>query len=448
MAYFYVKNSLGTRTTGGGLTKQGVSFTTLGASNVYPTIAHAITDGAGAGDYICVSTSHAFSTDLGGISYQCPTTGDALYIVSVDDANCDQYTKATTAQEETTHSIGAILVNGRVAFFGVYLKADQYFRTNNGGSEWFMEDGTLELSAGAGYFFHTNSTGCLWHMVNCEFIGPAGTAWMGLRQGVTIRCFGCKTTTLDNLWTWSVGTGGGGNVTFTGCDLTSITGSLFLDGGQINGDGTVEVNYIGCKLNATEPTFVTPTIYSSGVRVSLANCSGTSAAAEYQFSVTAAGGAVDDESSIYRDDSTAFSSATKISLKCATDSNATRAAPFWFDFPTMYTRLSNTATDTVRIYLTCANTLYDSDVWAEVVHADGTNKQAYNFLSTRHTDILDTNGTALGTNTESWTGGLTNKYHIDLDTSTDAGADCVPIIRVYVAKPSENIYFCPTVGLN
>ena len=62
-------------------------------------------------------------------------------------------------------------------------------------------------------------------------------------------------------------------------------------------------------------------------------------------------------------------------------------------------------------------------------------------------DPLST-GTTLTTNTEAWTGRTTeNRYQIDIDTSGDAGADCVPRIRLYIAKASSTIYLDTTVDV-
>jgi hypothetical protein len=236
--------------------------------------------------------------------------------------------------------------------------------------------------------------------------------------------------------------GGGAVIELIGMDLSICDGVLFKDvGGNIAADDIIHITIANCKMHANV-TVLNESLRSSGQRVLMTNSAATSAAAEYQYQYTTRGGDVNDETSIYRDNSTAYPSGQKVSLKCVTDAVASAAFPFAFDFPTRYAELSNTASDTLRIYILSSATLYDSDVWAEVIYADGTNKHEPNYLSTRHDNILDTTGTTLTTNTESWTGRTAeNRYHIDIDTSTaDPGADCYPTVRVYVAKTSATIY--------
>ena len=68
-----------------------------------------------------------------------------------------------------------------------------------------------------------------------------------------------------------------------------------------------------------------------------------------------------------------------------------------------------------------------------------------NFITTQNTDTLAA-GTALTANSDTWTGRTAEtRYQIDIDTSGDAGADSVPIIRIYVAKPSIAVYFDTSV---
>lgn len=443
MSYFYVKNSLGTRTTGGGLTKQTGSFTSLGAASVYAKIEDAITDGATSGDFICVSDAHQYSATSAHITYSGPTTGgDFLYIISVDDANCDTYSKATAYQEKTATASYDIGVSSGIFMYGIYLEtADQITLTY---SMYFYEC----------TFYHTNVS---YINVNGDGIGavfrscvfsPAANNYMQISGGSVVQLFGCTVNWTTSL-TWQGYGNGGGTIIAKGCDLSSISGSVINSAGSYySGDDAIQAHIIGCKLHASA-SFANEDLLSINQRVHASNSSDSSAAAEYQIHLTARGGVLNDETSFYRDGSTAFPSATKISLKCVTNTYATRSSPFWFDMPSRYSALSSTSTDKISIYLLTSATLYDSDVWAELVYPDGTNKQLYTFLSTMHGNVLDTNGTGLTANTETWTGRTTeNRYQIDLDTSGDAGADCVPIIRVYVAKASSTIYFCPTLGLS
>lgn len=446
MAYFYVKNSLGTRTSGGGLTKQTGSFTALGAANVYAKITDAITDGATSGDYICVSDAHSVSNATGYI-YLGPTSGDLLYYVSVADANCDTFAKASAVQEEATSS-GSLAFRGRINCSGMYFKSSSQINMAINNTMLVFDRCDIEL-AGAGDYIFFYGDGCACYSYDSTWIGAAGSNF-GISGGSVFEMIGGSFTGWTDLFNYTTGGNGGATGRFYGVDLSSITGYLVEDGGSnpLLTD-TTNITFSGCKLNASLTGFWNETKANLNQRITVANCSSSSSAAEYQYHQGGYGGAVDDETSIYRDASTAFPGTQKISLKCVTNTNATKAAPFWFDCPTRYAELSSTSTDLLSIYILSSATLYDSDVWAEVIYPDGTNKQTPNFISTRHADVMDTNGTELGTNTEAWTGRTAeNRYQIDIDTSADAGADSVPIIRLYVAKASATIYFCPTVGLS
>lgn len=447
MAYFYVKSTLGTRTTGGGLTKQTGSFTTLGAASVYANIANAITDGATSGDFICVSDAHAH-TQATTITYTGPTGGDQLYIVTVDDANCDQ-TAATPAspQETCTASGNDIVFSG-----GFYVK-NLYFDTednitwagnNNSyldGCRIYLEDVMTQIVDGTAVTF-----------IGCTIDWADTTSAIQPSSGAFWEFVGCTFTNIGSgKLTEAAFSNGGGAIILRDCDITSCTGNIFNNiGGSKADDDTVRIEASGCKINASA-TLVEEDFTKQGHRAIITNTASTSAAAEYQYYNQGMHGAAEDDTSIYRDNSTAFPSGQKISLKVVTSSVANAGAPFAFDVPTRYAELSNAASDNIKLYILSSATLYDSDIWAEVVYPDGTNAHEYNYLSTRHTEILDTNGTELSTNTESWTGmgsPLENKYEINLDTSADAGSDCVPIIRLYVAKASTTLYVCPTLELS
>jgi hypothetical protein len=139
-----------------------------------------------------------------------------------------------------------------------------------------------------------------------------------------------------------------------------------------------------------------------------------------------------------------------------TTASVSIAGPMVVDFPARYAALSSASTDTIRIYFAVVNTttLDNTNVWAELIYPDGTNNQTYNYLSNRNTNIIDATPTdwtddSAGSTWKDGASDLTgyNEYYMDLDTSGDAGADCVPIIRIYVAEPSATIYFDSTVDV-
>ena len=447
MAYFYVKNSLGTCvTTAGALSKQTGAFGSgsLVAANVYETIMSAIDNGgATSGDYVCVSDSHAWSGSA-VTNYNGPTSGDYLYVVSVSDTACDTEVKASVAQESVTGGSSDINPKNRINLRGLYLKSDDNFQWGYG-YVVIAEECTIEVTGTADRLFSFPTDGSGLQARNCDFIGPSGASGF-FTGGSTLSLFGGSISGgVTSIAEGGSFYNGGGTINLVGVDMSSMSGVLFSGvGDEGSSEDLISITAQGCAMHASA-TWFDSTIAGTDVRVTAAACGTTSASAEYQYYAQAYAGSVEDESGIYRDGSTAFPAGAKTSLKCATLSTATPAAPFWFDFPTRYAELSNTASDTLRIYLQSNTQLYDSDVWPEVTYADGTSPEIRNFISARHTNILDTNGTELTTNTETWSGtAQTYQYQIDIDTSTDAGSDCVPTTRMYVAK-SATIYFCTSV---
>lgn len=442
MAYYYILNT-GSSTTAGGTTKQTGAFSGLAATAVYASISSAITYGATSGDYICVSDAHSYT---GSLVYTGPASGAYLNIVSVDDANCDQYAIAASAQEVPSAG-GDTSINNRISLNGIYISAYDDLKIG-GGHTVRTENCTIEVEGTNDKLLSLVTDAAGIFCINCTFIAPV-SATVNITNGSSVEVYGGSISGgILSLITSSF-QAGGGRAKFIGVDMSTLSGTLVNGAGGAEADNGFTVSFEGCRVNSGV-TFNNESLASLNQRVTAANCGSTGDEGEYQYHAEGFGGAVDDIDTIYRDGSTAFPGGSKTSLKCVTLSTADPSAPFWFDFPTRYAELSNTATDTLRIYLYSVSTLYDSDVWAEALYQDGTTKPIYNFLSSRHGEPLDTNGTELDTNTESWTGdaGTENYYQIDLDTFTnDPGADCVPIIRLYVAKASATIYFCTSVDL-
>ena len=447
MAYYYVKTdgaNDGIKVTGS-LTKQSGSFTTLGVSNYYATIALAITGGATSGDYICVSDSHSFTSDASQ-NYVGPVSGAGLTILTVDDANCDTQAAVPAAAQESVTSAGDFSFSGKVAAYSLHLNSSDQI---NLGSvcEVTLTDCILYWDVA----ISVNSDGANVRFINCELRYEDVNSYIRLAGGTTLSVIGGSIDSTAKMFS-ATGGNGGCHINLTGVDLSSITasGAVFSDfGNNWAGEDGLILNVSGCKLNATPPPWNNESFSRTNHRLTVTNSGPDSTAAEYQYLSESAHASAEDESGTYRDGSTAFPSGAKTSLKCTSLSTASPSIPFSFDFPTRFAELATPATDTLRIYLVSSATLYDSDVWAEVSYPDGTTKQLYNFLSTRHTDLLAANGTELTTNTEAWTNppATPNYYQIDIDTSTGPGSDCYPIVRVYVAKASATIYFDSEIGV-
>lgn len=452
MAYFYVKNSLGSRVTGGGTTKLSEAFGSgnLLAGDVYATIALALADTAITnGDFILCSAAHSY-TVAASIVYSFPgvADGDGITILSVSDGDCGQESSGAIEYcsgggDDISFAGGEFpaLIRGMTFRAGDFITLSQgaFIQFENCTLQW---NDDLSTATGAGGVF-----------VNCTMDcgkDAATTAKISPNSAGALEFHHCTISTSSTGITGLIsGASGMGSVAFYMCDISGTGADYIVEnfGEDRSADDSLAVILHNTKIPTGMTAWVEETIRSLTVYLHATQSSTASADSEYQYAHVAAGIVVEDEVSIYRDGSTAFPSGEKISLKAVTDAGATQAIPAWFELPTRYAELSNTASDLIRVYILSSASLTDLDVWAIAHYPDGTNKHVGNLVTTKPTDILAT-GTTLDTNTEAWTGRTAEyRYQIDLDTSGDAGADCVPTIRLYVAKASATIYFDTSVDL-
>ena len=251
---------------------------------------------------------------------------------------------------------------------------------------------------------------------------------------------------------------GGGSFLFQGVDLTAVTGYLVGNHGNSSTDDIYTVNIHGCKLNATPPAFVLETHFNIGNQYLITNTSHDSDAAEYQYFYQDYYGTAEDQDTagVQRAESTAFTNGERVSLKVSTTANVNQMNPFSFDLPSTFVALSSTTTDNIRLHLTSITALTDTNCWVDLYYPDGTTKQLYNLVSSRNVNAIGA-GTALETDDTSpntwYSAGTTDlavgtEYKIDLDTSGDAGADGVPMIRFNLGVASAVVYVDTTYDLS
>jgi len=453
MSYYYVKAPLGTNTVDGGTTKQTGSFTSLGAANVYGSIALAVSNGAGAGDIVCVSDSHYYTSST--LTYNGPVIAgnDCLSIVCVKDSACDESVKAPAIIENST---GDINFSGQLYMYGLFLQAGDDVSATQNTSSVHLDVCEVQLTSSGGHSIMTSREGSTYRTTNSIFRGLTTSHPVHATYGGLAIIEGGRIHTSTTLSSGSAGNGGA-HVIMRGVDLSDVSDTLFKGiGGNLINDDYISIQVHNCKLHPSV-IFLEEDIVNTDTRMSVIGSSHSSALAETQFWVTAKGGYVQDQrdTGIYRDETVAFPSETKISMKCVTNSLASMASPFWFDLSTRYAKLSSAPTGVLRVYLASTTNLGNTDVWVEVMYADGTNKHERHFLTTRHPEILTEagNGDALTTDSGStWMDGGSNlvgynEYYIDIDTSGNAGADCLPSIKVYACVPSITVYFDPVVDV-
>lgn len=452
MGYYYVTDT-GASTTPGGTTKQTGAFSGLPATAVYASVQSAITYGASDGDIICISDADTRPVATANVAIAGGTT-TALHVCTVTDAACETLSSSAAELASTTGTAYDVLVNGLITMTNVNMTSGDLIELDSSTSHIIMNNGKITIegainyiyAGGDGNYLELNDTDIDFQKSTQHLLWQSGSVfvWNG----------GAALSSVDGTLADLCQRGainGGYAAKITGVDLSIVTDYLVAQvGGALGVDDAIKVHIDKCKLNASLTAFNEETFTNKFHKLLVTNSSSSSSAAEYQYYYHSRGGTLEDDTTFYRDNSTAFvDSNQKVSLKCTTDSNAELACPFTFQFPSVFAELSVATTDTLRIYILSATALTDADVWVEIFYPDGTNNQTFNLAQsvTNPTNPMRT-GTTLTTNTEAWTGRTTeNRYQIDIATSGDVGADCVPTINVSVAKASSTIYFCTTVNV-
>lgn len=460
MAYYYVKSG-GTATGDGGryASQQSGSFAALGASGYYDNVAAAIsaTTAPDLGDFICISDAHSYinagtitwhNTDLNAVAGDLP-----LVFITVSDTHCEQYAIASSVQEDAQSNGDFNLTNtagddNKYTFAGIYVKTGddvQFF----GQSHSKLYDCTFESDTHGDMPLRLNYLGAELYNCTMRHNGTTNSQYIiYLAENVTM--LGGAVIGLDAspdctiLYTPQ-------KADLIGVDLSDsgATRLIALDNGKSDNGSA---RFINCELPSSLTTWVGSNSQSGGEFLFM-GCGNSSIVAEYQYLFVKGNSQVEDETGIYRDESGAFAeSGTKVSYKCVAGAEANKSHPFVFELPAGFFELSTAGEDTLRIFLASTATLTDQDVRVEVIYPDGTNKYQQNRAESASFDPF-ASGTTLTTDSGStWKNGASdlsgyNEYYIDVDTSGDAGADCVPLIRVFVST-TDTIYFCSTVEVN
>ena len=452
MAFYYVKAGFGTATGDGGryATQQTGTFAALGAAGVYNDIQDAIdnsTTSPAGDDFIICSDLHNFAT-TSPITYNGLSSGVMFLIMSASDSDIEA-APSGNAKETINSSSSDHTFNGRLSFKNIDVIGGDNI-VISGDCNLIMKDSKLNLS-GVNDMMQMNSDGIIVKLINSELAFDGANATIQMSNGAELQMLGGSVTTISAGITNLInGTalGAGASGRFFGVDMQGVTGTIINGMGGNAGDDRIDFILDGCAL-ASGVVIFGESIQALNQKVIAQRCSSSSSASEYQFYTEEAQAEINDDSVIFRNEDEPFTESNqKISYKINTNSNCGLSNPLSFDFPVLrYSKLATGATDTLRFYITSNTALTDNDIYIEVNYPDGTTKNVFNFLSTRGFPLAT--GTTLTTDaTSSWTGALSNLYQIDVDTSGDAGADCQPIVKVYVTLPSVTIQIASEFGLN
>lgn len=454
MAYYYVKTG-GTATGDDGreaTTPRTGSFGSMNANTYYANLSDVLsvpTTAVAAGDTVYISNS---SNSQYGVATTLtfPTSGTAVTVVSVDDANVESY--SVGANESCSGTNLDLSLIGYASFYGLYFTpSDDLLITNFRGG--LFEDCVWDFRVDSANIpvISTNSNAIL---KNCNILLSSAGGSVDIDVGSIFEMYGGSIEhngSTGTLFASATASSGTTLVRLVGTNLSEIASTLVasIGGGT---DRAFKAEFHRCLLS-TSLTAYTNEIFNNGAsRMKVTNCgdSNDSPVIEYQYYEAAAGGDAEAITSTYRNQSVPFplsGDRVSIMIDTATGAMVNRGFYFWFEPPVRYCRLSNESSDNLTFYLSCNDTLTNADIWIDVYYPDGTNQYTTRVVTSAPTNIL-TAGTTLTSDTGStWTSGGSNKYKITLNTSSNPGADCVPMIRVFVAKRTT-IYLDTQVDLS
>jgi len=462
MAFFYVKSG-GTATGDGGRyasQKSGSWATAFSAtSEYYDNLYDA--DGAttppAAGDIIFCSNSHNFSGDNG--LYTGINAG--VTVVSVDDANCDQYKPG--AKENLTDTADDYYPAELVLMAGLDLETgDNVIQLTGNEPAVILQDCILRPDGIGDAAVHAGQDGGHVTLQNVE-IAPNSSNALGfviLNASAVLWRGGSVSAAMTDLC-GAFGGGGGARLEIEGVDLSNVTN--VCPSQASTADNTL-ISLKHCKLNSSISLPTPASFGKRGQRFEMFNCDDGTGDALYRFFMAEYAGTVKNNDSVYVTAMDGwYGGSDKSSLEVSTSANCGHNAPFIFELIGQVVDLSSASSDVLTIDLVTDNmVLTDTDIAAYLVYPDGTTSVQANIVTSglTATGYLGVDPLAAGSTLPSsslgasdWTGepATPNFYKLELDTSGDAGQLGAIGVRIEVYKPSiaaGDLYIHPVLTLS
>lgn len=420
------------------------SFATLGVANYYDSIvaAMAATTAPTSNDEILPSDAHSKDYGASVATYTGPTTAGApLNVISVSDSNMDQASEGAVELQGSGTSDFAI--SGQVTFWGITIgpPGDDIIISGTGSAVSFNK-GALKLKSSSGSLIQISSDGMSLKLRDTDIDFASAASSILIQGGSYFEMIGGSLTSALGSVTNFISGGaqnGGMRAVLNGVGLSKASGTLLANvGGNISADDAINVSINDCDLNASV-AFSNEAFESANQFLTVTRSSSVSAAKKHQTYKKTSTGEGEDTSSIFRDESEAYSGGTQTSIEIITTANASRLNPFVFSLG-VFAELASASSDVIRVYLTSDTTLTDNDVWITLIYSDGTTENVPVYLSTENADPIAAGTELTADGVSTWTLGKTNKYLIDADTSGVPGADGAIFAMLNVGRASTTLY--------
>ena len=448
MAWYYVKGG-GTATGDGGrVTTQRTGLWNSTASEYYDTLEDVVgaTTVPTDGDTIVVSDVSSNSyTPAGDITLNSTgsAAGAGLMIVSADDANQENYKPG--ASETMSGAGNNIIIDNNVLFAGIDITVSdgivmaitaRYFRC-------------LDLTIAS---IGTNSAldmrgddGLLVDLINVDLDRTSNTSNFGVNSGAMLRWRGGTLlgTATNLVGVFSSYTEGGGTVLCEGIDFSVLTGELVGVLGADTAD-VVALKFINCLLNSSITLPFDTSLKLPQQRFEMWGCDDSTGDDLFRYHMQdGSGKVVNNEAKFVTADKAWYEGSAKSSYELSTRSKCSANLPFIFDLPIEYIDFSASGSDVIRVLITSSIVLTDVEIIAYLMYQDGTIQVQANWVTSGPTvgsgnygvDPIGA-GSTLATSTVAWTGALSNKYHLVLDTTGDVGDPTPAFVRIEVRKAS------------
>ena len=417
MASYYFVKSGGTATGNDGrkATIGSGSFATLGASNYYNSIEEArdATTAPVSGDFILCSHLHNFSTTSDN---NILTTMTGLAIISVDDANRNQYlagaTESATNTGSTLETILACTSNAYMSFIGMHFFQDSNFILMGDSAHYYFDNCIIEFRTGGNASAHletlSNNDGIRAYFKDCDLDFGHAAQSVGLGDNCLFIFDGCINSgaTNNNFFDQELR---GGSAICRNMDMTKFGSTLGLVLSTDSGDGHLGLLVENCHLATGTVLILNANDYNHDLVFS-----GSGEADEYfNYERLKENKTVIIDTATYLN-ATYDGGTTGFSMKLSTHTFTDQFQPLRYRLGILSDIDLSTA-QTVTVEITSDAGLTDNDVWIEITIQDNTDQALGVTQTTQNADIMAT-GTGLTTaGTGTWTVGDTEDYIITKD---------------------------------